>query len=107
MAHQTGVVLTVVGFLKSGRLAKTCDLEGGGITLELEPDNPFDPHAVKVMLNGTHAAYVCRNDTPEAKAVLACGRPYTATVMQAYDASAKLVIRIVACSHEELLNHIQ
>ena len=99
-------MLTVVGFLKSGRLAKPTDLEGGCITLELEPDNPFDPHAVKVMLNGIHAAYVCRNDTTEAEAVLACGHPYTATVIQAYDASAKLAIRM-AVSHEELLNHIQ
>lgn len=104
----TGVILTAVGFQKSGRLTKPADLQAPGarITLEPDPDNPFDPHAVKVLLNDAHAAYVCRTDTHDAKAVLGCQRAYTVTAPQAYAASVTLVVTVPGCTHNELLSHI-
>lgn len=33
------------------------------ISLEREPKNPVDPHAIKVLANGEHAAYVSKEDT--------------------------------------------
>jgi hypothetical protein len=87
-------IVTAVGFLKSGRSTTPAELRSGSpsVTLESEPDNAFDPNAVKVLLNGMHAAYVCRADTADARAVLASKTPYEVEVFHTSEASAMLLI---------------
>ena len=89
-------VVAAVGFMKNGRTTKPADLLGDerSITLEPDPSNVFDPHAVKVLLDGVHAAFVSRKDTRDAEDVLAFQRPYTVKALQAFDASAILLITV-------------
>ena len=85
---------TVVGFFKNGRNVAPSQLRDDveGITFELEPTNAFDPNAVKVLMQGSHVAYVSRVDAPKAKAFLALNKPYDVVVTQTFDASATLSV---------------
>jgi hypothetical protein len=52
------------------------------LTLEEEPSNPYDPNAIKVILQSTgeHLGYVPKGLTEEVKPFLHAEQPYTAIV---------------------------
>lgn len=90
------VLLTAVGFFKSGRSVTPHALQAAesSIAFESEPTNSFDPNAVMVHVGGVHAAYVCRHDAMDAKAFLMQRCRYSVKVLEVYGASALLLVTI-------------
>jgi hypothetical protein len=53
---------------------------GESIEYEREPDNPFDPNAIKVLHNGHHMAYIERGQAAFISTYLDSGTAYRAYV---------------------------
>jgi hypothetical protein len=53
---------------------------GEPVTFEREPDNPFDPNAIKVLHNGLHMAYIERGQAAFISTYLDGGTFYRAFV---------------------------
>jgi len=58
--QDNSIHFVAVGFRYLRRAIEPSQLKDGCITLEMEPNNPHDPLAVKVLLNGKHVGYVAR-----------------------------------------------
>jgi len=57
VSHYQEELLALVGETGAGRVRHQ-----SSATLEPEPDNPHDPEAVKVLLEGRHVGYMSRED---------------------------------------------
>ena len=66
---------------------------GNHLDLEAEPDNKYDPNAVKVVLEGEHLGYVAKINNPEVARALADGDLLIATVID-FETSLKPVLMI-------------
>lgn len=50
------------------------------ITLEREPENPHDPRAIKIMVDGEHFGYVAKAENEQLAANLDAGAKYKCSV---------------------------
>ena len=58
------ILLRVQGYrYYVGQLPPDSIRQGQEATFEVEPENEFDPRAIKIIINGTRAGYVCRGLT--------------------------------------------
>jgi HIRAN domain len=73
VSHYQEDLLALVGEADTGRVRHETSA-----TLEPEPDNPHDPEAVKVLLEGRHVGYLSRDDArrygPAVRLLLEHGR---------------------------------
>mmetsp|Transcript_13797 Transcript_13797/g.46627 ORF Transcript_13797/g.46627 Transcript_13797/m.46627 type:complete len:126 (-) Transcript_13797:156-533(-) len=78
--------LCVVGMKYRGAAGRRICRLGAVVRLELDPTNPYDPNAIKVLHDGQHAAFVRREDSAllaqAAPFVHLEGRPFRVTTVQ-------------------------
>ena len=56
----------------TGRIYKY-SFHGAAFSLEQEPGNPHDPHAIKVLANGVHIGYIAADETGPVNALINSG----------------------------------
>lgn len=74
------------------RLTPECLKESGFISLRPEPDNKYDPNAIKVLINGKHVGYVARDYCSQVSEILNMECRNRVKLVETYKASAKLLI---------------
>lgn len=75
--------IKVAGVTFQGRQETVAKLsEGDPLTLEREPDNPYDPNAIKVLTEHGEVGYVPREYAAAVGVHLSAGTTYTCTVSE-------------------------
>lgn len=80
------ITFTAVGMRFRGGHVFTKD---DNIKFELEPDNNYDPNAIKIMVNNKHVAYVSKENTSQIKNII--NIPGKVQLVNTYAQSAEMM----------------
>jgi hypothetical protein len=68
------VIISIVGFpyigLTADNVQQRCDSSAQGFVFEFEPQNQYDPNAIRVLVDGSPVGHVAASDTVKLKPLL-------------------------------------
>ena len=84
------ILFIVVGFRYLNTVPEILKL--GKISLLEEPDNVYDPKAIKVLVDNKHVGYIARNDTNRVHCFLSENENYDIKCVELYEHSVQCLI---------------